>query len=130
MIQEGGPHITNGYNLASHPAAPGLILFVHMNLLFMLLRFIDSTAWNSEKTLENVNPTHLVLTSGKLVLGIMLDNLIHSIPMDLSSKQMILSMAFYKGRFLHEIEPMEAPPWQKLEVSMEFGVKVITLSQS
>ena len=60
----------------------------------------------------------------------MLENLILSVLKDLYSQQMILSMALYKGGFLREIEPVEAPPWQKLEVSMEFGVKVITLSQS
>ena len=34
----------------------------------MLPRFIDSTAQNSGQRLGNVNRTHLVLASGKLVL--------------------------------------------------------------
>ena len=36
--------------------------------LLMLLRFIDGTAYNSGQRHDNVNPTHLVLASGNLVL--------------------------------------------------------------
>ena len=35
--------------------------------LLMLLRFIGSTAWNTGQMLDNVNRTHLVLASGKLL---------------------------------------------------------------
>ena len=38
------------------------------NIHLMWLRFIDSTAYNSGQRLVNVNCTHLVLASGKLVL--------------------------------------------------------------
>ena len=53
--------------LASHLAAPVLIPSVTENNL-MLLRFSDSPASNSGQRLDNVNQTHLVLASGKLVL--------------------------------------------------------------
>ena len=64
----GWPHSTIDSILASHPAAPGSVLGVPKNLsLLMLLRFIDSTAWNSGQRLYQVNRTHLVLASGKVV---------------------------------------------------------------
>ena len=52
---------------ALHPAALGSILCVPKYLyLLMKLRFIDEHCL--EQRLENVNQTHLVLASGKLVL--------------------------------------------------------------
>ena len=36
--------------------------------ILKLLSFIDSTSWNSGQRLDNFDQTHLVLTSGKLVL--------------------------------------------------------------
>ena len=38
------------------------------NFFLTLLRFIDDMAKNSGQRLDNVNQTHLVLASGKLVL--------------------------------------------------------------
>ena len=55
------PHSTIDSVTALHPPAPG-------SLLLMLLRLIDGTACDSGQRLENVNQTHLVLVSGKLVL--------------------------------------------------------------
>ena len=57
-----------GSKLARQPAVLGLILGAAKNFILMLLRFIDGTAWNSRQRLNNVNRTHLVLASGKLVL--------------------------------------------------------------
>ena len=57
-----GAHSTMKNILASQPAAPGLI----PREFLMLLRFNDGTAYNSG--LGNVNRTHKILASGKLVL--------------------------------------------------------------
>ena len=57
--------------LASHPAAPGSNPSTPKNFseqILKLLRVINSTALNSGQRLDNVDPTHLVLASGKLVL--------------------------------------------------------------
>ena len=54
--------------LTSHPAALGLILHVPESNNLMFQRFIDGPAKNSGPRLDNVNQTHLVLASGKLVL--------------------------------------------------------------
>ena len=56
-----------GSILASNPAVPGFVIDVPRNYLLMLSRLKDSTAQNSGQRLYNVNPTHLVLASGKLV---------------------------------------------------------------
>ena len=60
-----GAALHRGSKLASRPAPPGSILSIPKNFLLM---FIDSTAFNSGRRLNNVNRTHIVLTSGKLVL--------------------------------------------------------------
>ena len=53
--------------LAQQPQVQ-LLVFPRI-FLYMLLRFIDSTAKNSGQRLDNVNQTHLVvLASGKLEL--------------------------------------------------------------
>ena len=57
--------------LASHPAAPGSILNIPIIFLLVLQRFIRSTAQKSELRHDNVNPTHLVLASGKLFTKIL-----------------------------------------------------------
>ena len=53
--------------LALHLVALGSILRVPNNNS-MLQRFMDGPALNSGQRLDNVNKTHLVLASGKLVL--------------------------------------------------------------
>ena len=53
--------------LASHPTALGSILRIPKNKL-MLQRDLMALLKNSEQRLDNVNRTHLVLASGKLVL--------------------------------------------------------------
>ena len=58
-----------GSVLATHPAAPGLILGVpKIFFLLMQLSFICCTTQNSRQRLYNVNQTHIVLASGRLVL--------------------------------------------------------------
>ena len=44
-----------------------MILVIPKNFLLILPRFIDGSAQNSGQRLDNVNRTHLVLASGKLV---------------------------------------------------------------
>ena len=47
--------------------------------LLMLLRFFDGTAYNSGQRLENVNRTHLLPASGKLVLKKIIAGIVGSI---------------------------------------------------
>ena len=56
-----------GRTLASHPLAPSSNLGVPNFFLIMLLRIVDATALNNGQSFDNVNRTHLVPTSGKLV---------------------------------------------------------------
>ena len=62
-----GPPSTVDSILASLPAAPGSILGIPKNFSLDAAES-DSTGCNSGQRLDNVNLTHLVLASGKLVL--------------------------------------------------------------
>ena len=50
----GGQHSTMDKGLALHPVALGLILCISRIFLFILLRFIDGTAYNSGQRLEPI----------------------------------------------------------------------------